>query len=150
MTITRWRPLVAVWIAGALLLVVPAASAQEPGTSKPTPTEATSTFTVDPVASLSTPFVQVTGTFSCDPSAGATIIVDIRQRAKGEDIGTVGIEDVSCSAGVWSMSLRSDAGELGGPQFKPSKAEVVAGLFICDAESCTVEEVRATIKVLPR
>jgi hypothetical protein len=150
MSITRRRSLVAIWTAAALLLVVPAASAQEPGTSKPrTLVTSSPTFTVDPVAYLSTPFVEVTGTLSCDPSASATVIVDIRQRAKGEDIGTVGIEDVSCSAGTWSMSLRSDVGELGGPQFKPGKTEVVAGAFICDSESCTVEEVRATIKVLP-
>jgi hypothetical protein len=141
--------LVALLSVGALLLVVAPTLAQEPDSTKPKPPEASSTFTVDPVASLSTPFVEVTGTLSCDPTAGATVIVDIRQRAKGEVIGTVGIEDVSCSAGTWSMSLRSDAGELGGPQFKPGKAEVVAGAFVCGAESCTVEEVRATIKVLP-
>jgi hypothetical protein len=150
MTTTRRKSLIAVWVTVALLLAAPAASAHEPESTKPKPQSASSTFTVDPVASLSTPFVEVSGTLSCDdPSAAATIVVDIGQRAKGEEIGTVGIEDVSCSSGTWSMSLRSDAGELGGAQFKPGKADLVAGAFICDSESCTVEEVRATIKVLP-
>jgi hypothetical protein len=145
---TRGKSLAALLSIGTLLLVVAPASAQE-SEAPHKPLLESQPFTIDPVAYLSTPFVEVTGTLSCDPSAGATVIVDIRQRAKGQDIGTVGIEDVSCSAGTWSMSLRSDAGELGGPQFKPGKAEVVAGAFICDSESCTVEEVRATIKVLP-
>ena len=148
----RWRSFANVCMTVTLLLLVaPAASAHEPDSVNVKRQNDSSAFTVDPVASLSTPFVEVTGTLSCaDPNATATIVVDIRQRAKGQDIGTVGIEDLSCSSGTWSMSLRSDAGELGGAQFKPGKADVVAGAFICDAEGCTIEEVQTTVKVLPR
>ena len=154
MTTTRLRFLVATSVIAALLAAAPSASAQVPRfPAPPQPSRETSTIlTVDPVAYLSSfvPYVEVTGTLSCAEGTTITVIVDIRQRTKGKEIGTVGMEDFSCSSGAWSMLLRSDAGEIGGPQFKPGKAEVVAGTFICDAEGCTVEEVRATIRVAPR
>ena len=148
---TRWKFLIAASTVASLLAAAAPAVAQPAGSSKLSSlSEEIATLTVDPVARLSAfvPFVEVTGTLACDEDA-VTVIVDIRQRAKGEEVGTVGMEDFSCSDGTWLMFLRSDVGEIGGPQFKPGKAHVVAGAFICDAEGCTIEEVRTTIHVLP-
>jgi hypothetical protein len=151
MAFTKWRFLLAIWTIGLLLLVVAPASAHVVSSPKQSSvSQETVTLTVDPVARLSSfvPYVEITGTLTCDEGF-VTIIVDIRQRAKGEEIGTVGMEDFSCSVGTWSMLLRSDVGEIGGPQFKPGKAEVVAGAFICDDEGCTIEEVRTTVRIRP-
>ena len=150
--------IVASTTAGMLLLVASPAPAQQAEVSKPPnpPKSSSGTsgiLTVDPVAALSSSvgFVEVTGTLSCDEGSTATIIVDIRQRAKGQDVGTVGFQDFLCPVGSWSMLLRSDAGEVfGGPDFKPGRADVVAGAFICEAESCIEEMVQLQIRVVPR
>jgi hypothetical protein len=146
MTIARWRSLVGTCAIGAVLLVVAPASAQS------------LTLTVDPVAYLYFgTYVKVTGTLSCDETimehegtASATLLVSINQRAKGVNIGTVGMESFSCSAGTWSILLQSDTANLDGHNFKPGKAEVVAGAIICaDAFGCIEEQVPARIQVLP-
>jgi hypothetical protein len=139
MTMSRWLR-VGEWTLGTLLLVVPPASAQSP------------TLTIDPVAYLSIlePFVVVTGTVSCE--GDAQVIVGIHQRVQGEEIGTVSLDaGISCPAGTWSVFLRSDAGELGGADFRPGKAEITAEAIICDPVElmCIVEDAETTILVLP-
>jgi hypothetical protein len=127
------------WALGTLFLVVPPASAQS------------LTLTVDQVAYLSIyePFVVVTGTVSCE--GDPQVIVGIRQRVQGQEIGTVSLDaGISCPAGTWSVFLRSDVGELGGAQFRPGMAEIMATAIICDpVEGCIVEDGETEILVLP-
>jgi hypothetical protein len=129
-----------------MLLVAPPASAQS------------LTLTVSPVAYLYFgTYVRVTGTVSCDETileqegtASATLLVSINQLVKGVNIGTVGMDSFSCSAGTWAILLQSDTTNLDGGDFKLGRAYVVAGAIICaDAFGCIEQQVQAKIQVLP-